>query len=221
MITELTTVLQVQAIISRENIEAVKLVTNTTNYYNETDKTFYVTKDFLSAVTGLFANTNIKSVDFTKFDFSKITTMRNWFNGCKYLEEVKFSQRVKAYNLLDLSCCFQETNIIKLNMSNWIFGQYPVTLSMFVKDCWNLKSVKLPNIMLDDNICIFDNCTNLSSVTFKKLEFFEDDNIGKGWFRGCKNLKKIDCSCWNDNLLKAIKKTQFRHLSEDCVVITK
>lgn len=221
METELTTVLQVQAIISRENIEDVKLVTSTKNYYNEEDKTFYVTKDFLSAVTGLFANTNIKSVDFTKFDFSKITTMRNWFNGCKYLEEVKFSQRVKAYNLLDLSCCFQETNIIKLNMSNWILGKYPVTLSMFVKDCFCLKSVKLPNIMLDDNICIFDNCENLSFIEFKNIELFEDTNIGKGWFRGCHNLKKIDCSCWNKNLLKVIKKTQFRHLPSDCVVITK
>lgn len=221
METELTTVLQVQTTIIRENIEHLKVVTSIKNYYNEEDKTFYVTTDFLSAVTGLFANTNIKSVDFTKFDFSKITTMRNWFNGCKHLEEVKFSQRVKAYNLLDLSCCFQETNIIKLNMSNWIFGQYPVTLSMFVKDCFCLKSVNLPNMVIDDNMYLFDNCENLSFIEFKNIELFEDTNIGKGWFRGCHNLKKIDCSCWNENLLKVIKKTQFRHLPADCIVITK
>lgn len=221
METELTTVLQIQAIIIRENIEYLKVVTSTKNYYNENNKTFYVTKDFLSAVTGLFANTNIKSVDFTKFDFSKITTMRNWFNGCKHLEEVQFSQRVKAYNLLDLSCCFQETNITKLNMSNLILGKYPVTLSMFVKDCFCLKSVKLPNMVIDDNMYLFDNCENLSFIEFKNIELFEDTNIGKGWFRGCHNLKKIDCSCWNENLLKVIKKTQFRHLADDCVVITK
>ena len=219
--TELTTVLQVQAIIMRENIEHLKVVTSTKNYYNEEDKTFYVTKDFLSAVTGLFSATNIISIDFTKFDFSEITTMRNWFNDCVHLEEVKFSQRVKAYNLLDLSNCFRNTSIVKLNMSNWILGQYPVTLSMFLKDCCNLKSVNLPNMVIDDNMYLFDNCDNLSFIEFKNIELFEDTNIGKGWFRGCHNLKKIDCSCWNENLLKVIKKTQFRHLSEDCVVITK
>ena len=221
METELTNVLQVLAIIIRENIEHLKVVTSTKNYYNEEDKTFYVTKDFLSSVTGLFSETNIVSVDFTKFDFSEITTMRNWFNNCVHLEEIKFSQRVKAYNLLDLSNCFRNTRIVKLNMANWILGQYPVTLSMFVKDCCNLKSINLPNMVIDDNMYLFDNCEILSSVTFKKIEFFEDDNIGKGWFRGCKNLKQIDCSCWNENLLKVIKKTQFRHLSEDCVIITK
>lgn len=141
----LSTVSQVQSIVISEEIENMKLVTSTNNYYNKKDKTFYVTKDFLASVTGLFSYTNIKSVDFSKFDFTELTTMSHWFHSCSQLEEVIFPEIVICHKLKSLTRCFAFTNIKTLDLSNWHIRN-TIEIDLLCENCQQLESLKLPKV---------------------------------------------------------------------------
>ena len=192
--TELTANFQIQTIVMSESIENVKLVTSTKNCYNEKDKTFYVTKDFLASVTGLFSYTNIKSADFTKFDFSEITTMSHWFHACSQLEKVIFPEIVICQKLTSLTRCFSYTNIKTLDLSNWQIRN-TIEIDLLCENCNQLESLKLPRVTVAHSRQMAFGCKNLKTVN-APIIFTSHINEWphKVLFQGCSTIEKIDLS---------------------------
>ena len=59
------------------------------NIFIPNENRFIVQKNLLANKPNLLCEcATLKTVDFTKFDFSEITTMKNWFNGCRHLERI-------------------------------------------------------------------------------------------------------------------------------------
>ena len=226
--TELTASFQIQTIIMSKQIENVKFVTSTKNYYNEKDKTFYVTKYFLASVTGLFSYTTIKSVDFTKFDFSEISTMENWFNSCRNLDEIIFPTTVFAHKLKSLTRCFAYTNIKTLDLSNWQIRN-TIEIDLLCENCNQLESLKLPRVTVAHSRQMAFGCKNLKTVeapiTFTS---YTNNWPHKVMFQGCSKIEKIDLSESNleenpnkidsiESLMKNYGNLKFAN--KDCVVI--
>lgn len=224
----LSTVSQVQSIVISEEIENMKLVTSTNNYYNKKDKTFYVTKDFLASVTGLFSYTNIKSVDFSKFDFTEITTMSHWFHSCSQLEEVIFPKIVICHKLKSLTRCFAFTNIKTLDLSNWHIRN-TIEIDLLCENCQQLESLKLPKVTVSHSRELAFCCKNLKTVeapiTFTS---YINEWPHKVMFQGCSKIEKIDLSEANleqkpnkidsiESLMKNYGNLKFAN--KDCVVI--
>lgn len=68
--------------IKQDKLKHITVETGNKNIYIPTESKFIVTKDLLVDEIRVFANLyyqDVKTIDLTKFDFSEITTMEEWF----------------------------------------------------------------------------------------------------------------------------------------------
>ena len=112
---------------------------------------------------------NLKSLDITDFDTSKVTNMGSMFNSCSSLEN------------LDLSC-FNTGNVKNME-------------AMFLS-CSNLKSLDLTSFNTDkvaEMYNIFRGCNNLMSLDISSFKI--NTNQINGMFEDCFSLSKIAVPC--------------------------
>lgn len=222
----------IHKIIFAHNIKHLIVVTGEENCYIENENKFVFTPNFLSDHRLVFAHSSdLYSIDFRDFDFSEIKNMSGWFYRCTNLTNIYFPAVVNAQKLYSLSSTFAETNIKKLNLSNWNFGAYPVDLSACVEDCNSLEAVTIGEVNITEMNHFAENDKNLQSATFYNTYFMRESgaitsrpDFIKNIFKNCKNLKQVDFST-SKNSRKFLKKSlkQYKEMlttiNEDCLIV--
>ena len=90
----------------RNQLVNITIETGKENIFIPNENRFIVQKNLLTNKPNLLCEcATLKTVDFTKFDFSEITTMKNWCNGCRHLERIIVSEQ------FDLSNFYIDNNI--------------------------------------------------------------------------------------------------------------
>lgn len=156
-----------------------------------------VTDSFFENMPNVFSCCfKLKSIDFTNFDFSKITTMESWFYHCCSLETVIFPKNMNCKVLTNLTRTFQKTSLKNLDLSNWQFDTtMPVLMENTFAFCDHIEKIILPNIIFDNISSLALCCFKLKSVAFTGGEFTEMCiNKSVDSFGDCKNITLIDMS---------------------------
>lgn len=133
---------------------------------------------------------------FNQSNYSKIPNLNTpelaeagaMFYGCQYLKELP---EMDLRNLTNGNYMFCGCSQIA-KTPNYMFKNAPKAGMMFA-NCTNLQEVKISesntsmDIYVTDPICMFQNCTKLSSLE-KKIFFGADTTSVKGMFYGCTSL---------------------------------
>lgn len=178
------------------------------NIFLNTENKLIVTDSFLKNITDVFFGCeHLKSIDFTNFNFSEITTMENWFFGCNHLKTVIFPENMDCKNLTNLNRTFQITSLKNIDLSHWQFDTtVPVSMEYIFAFCDHLEKIILPNVIFDNIGCLALDCFKLNSVSFAGGEFTEDGiNQSVDSFGNCKNIELIDMSNFKTRYLKGLK----------------
>lgn len=185
----------IKKIVTKYNLSHIVIETGKDNVFIKSENKFIVTKDFLSNFPFLFfLATELKTVDFSNFDFSEIQTMAYWFNGAFNLKKIIFPKVVKCDKLNSLQGCFSYTGLHDLDLSNWSF-KMPVDLSLLVSSCSKIKKLTLPDTSVYACKNLASRCSSLKEIDFNGIFYNEKEfNIkNNSWFIGCVSLKKINC----------------------------
>lgn len=178
------------------------------NIFLNTENKLIVTDSFLKNITDVFFGCeHLKSIDFTNFNFSEITTMENWFFGCNHLKTVIFPENMDCKNLTNLNKTFQITSLKNIDLSHWQFDTtVPVSMEYIFAFCDHLEKIILPNVIFDNIGGLALDCFKLNSVSFAGGEFTEDCiNQSVDSFGNCKNIELIDMSNFKTRYLKGLK----------------
>ena len=220
----LTKPTDLKKIVDYRKLENIVIATGKKNQFIPDENKFVVTKEFLKDVTHLLSWCfSLKSVDFTNFDFSEITTMNQWFIGCNNLTEIVFPEEVDCPNLQSLSNCFTYTAIKSLNFKEWYFLK-EVNLEQMCKACHYLEDLKLPKVNSLSSNNIACDCENLQTVECP-LTFMDNEQewLHNNMFENCSNLICLNCSnakIQNKNLnIKNILRKNLKNTHKDLVVI--
>ena len=128
----------------------------------------------ITSFDNLFANSDVKSINFKNFVRNNIKSMKGMFSGCSLLSEINLSN-FNTEKVTDMSDMFRncsllkEINVTKFNTNNVIYFN-----GMF-SGCNSLIKLNLSNF-------------NTNNVT----------NMG-GMFYGCSSLKELNISNFNTN----------------------
>lgn len=178
------------------------------NIFLNTENKLIVTDSFFKNITDVFFGCeHLKSIDFTNFNFSEITTMENWFFGCNHLKTVIFPENMDCKNLTNLNRTFQITSLKNIDLSHWQFDTtVPVSMEYIFAFCDHLEKIILPNVIFDNIGGLALDCFKLNSVSFAGGEFTEDGiNQSVDSFGNCKNIELIDMSNFKTRYLKGLK----------------
>ena len=131
----------------------------------------------------VFEGCNLKRIDLSGWDTSKVTDFENMFHGCLKLENVKLSNLnvSNAKNLTNMFCCCNSLKI--LDLSNWDTSNVTSTIQMFAGD-GNLEKVYIGNKWNMNNVendsAMFDGCYN---IVGEKGTKYESNKIFKDYAR--------------------------------------
>ncbi len=135
---------------------------------------------------------NLKKVDFSEFDTSKVTDMSHMFYFCLGLEQLDLNEW-NVSNVTDMCGMFSYCSSLKqLNISKWDVRKVTDMRSLFY-NCdgltkldlskWNMNSVTTMSSMFQDS-------DNLAEVKLGKANSGTLQNLSSV-FQSCENLKKI------------------------------
>ena len=137
---------------------------------------------------------SLLNLDLSSFDTSNVTDMKNMFDKCNYLKEIKGLNNFKTNKVEDMSQMFEECEKIKiLDLSN--FDTKNVTdMSFMFNQCVNLEQIFGINKIITKKVKLmngmFQRCEKLK---YLDLSGFDTSNvfIMKDMFKKCFNLKGI------------------------------
>ena len=97
----------------------LEITSNLTIYFDESVETYDLSGFFSCSADATDCNEGkITSIDFSNFDFSKVSSLVNLFNGCKSLTSVNF-QKSDPKQITDMSSMFEGcTSLASLDLSN-------------------------------------------------------------------------------------------------------
>ena len=126
----------------------LEITSNLTIYFDESVETYDLSGFFSCSADATDCNEGkITSIDFSNFDFSKVSSLVNLFNGCKSLTSVNF-QKSDPKQITDMSSMFEGcTSLASLDLSNLV----PTNLQ------------KVPKM--------FSGCSNLIFLNIAKFDF--------------------------------------------------
>lgn len=221
---KLTKPTDLKKIVDYRKLENIVIATGKKNQFIPDENKFVVTKEFLKDVTHLLSWCfSLKTVDFTDFDFSEITTMNQWFIGCNNLTEIVFPEEVDCPNLQNLRSCFTYTKIKSLNFKEWYFLK-EVDLDKMCESCHSLEDLKLPKVNSLSSYKIAYDCEQLTTIECPLIFMCnEQDLLHNYMFYDCKNLCFLNCAnakSNNKNLsIKNIMSKNLQNTHKDLVVI--
>ena len=198
----------IKKIVTKYNLSHIVMETGDRNIFLNTENKLIVTDSFLKNITNVFFGCeHLKSIDFTNFNFSEITTMENWFFGCNHLKTVIFPENMDCKNLTNLNRTFQITSLKNIDLSHWQFNTtVPVSMEYTFAFCDYLEKIILPNVIFDNIGGLALDCFKLHSVSFTGGEFTEKGiNNSQDSFGNCKNIELIDISNFKTRYLKGLK----------------
>ena len=134
--------------------------------------------------------TNIKKIDLSNFDFSKVNNMYGMFFKCSDLEEVKFG--TKAPKPSNAGVLFQGCiKLTSVDLSNFDFSLFNDFYGMFL-DCNNIEIIKFGNIPSVSNFGVaFQNCLKLETIDLSTINLSGTSNM-LNMFYGCPKLKNVN-----------------------------
>ena len=222
--------------IKRDKLQHITVETGGKNIYIPQESKFIVTKDLLVDETEVFSHLwdtfmFAKTIDFTNFDFSEITTMENWFEYSYNLEKVIFPEKMNMPKLKSLACIFQFCKALKEVDLSWIETNSQVSCFLAFRGCENLSNLTFPKITLKSIGSIAENAYKLQKVKLpielmlseKEFAFVPDE-----MFKNCYNLKMIDMNeaklVTNSDHIHNLKdlleaKKNLLNVPDDCLII--
>ena len=159
--------------------------------------------DPLKKMAGFFEGcSNIISLDFSNFDSSCVTNMRNLFSKCSKLKEITGLNKFATNKVNNMYMMFQECSELKtLDLSN--FDTKNVTdMGFMFNKCKNLKEIKGINKFVTKEVKnmerMFSECSELETLDLSSFTTYNTTKFSH-MFDKCKKLKEFK---GNDNLVE-------------------
>ena len=171
----------------------------------ERDINFVITRfnTQIESVANMFNGlTNMKEIDTSNFDFSKVTNMDSMFNGCSNLEKINFGN-INTSLVENMERLFQNCiSLTSINLSNFDTSLVTSMNSMF-RVCESLNSIDVSNFNtsnVEDMMDMFAFNNNLISIELSNFNTSKVKNL-KGMFYKCQTLKYLDLSNFDTTLV--------------------
>ncbi len=155
-------------------------------------------------IGGIFKNcVNLKSLDLSEFDTSRITNMSELFSGCRSLTDLNLND-FKTGNVTNMEeMFFGCRSLTNLDVSSFDTGNVGNMGGMF-EDCIALSSLDLSNFetgSVTNMQNMFKNCRSLDSLD---LSSFTTEKVGgmAGMFQDCSSLTDLDISSFGEYMIK-------------------
>ena len=158
--------------------------------YISSNKTIYANPE-----SDYFMNNfeNIKEVDISNLDTSKVVNMKYAFNGCSSLKKIN-TDKLDTSNVENMSSIFANcTSLESVDLSKLNTKNVTDMSDMFCK-CSNLKSIDLSNFdtsNVENMSYMFGDCNGLTEINLNDLNTKKVTNM-MAMFTNCKNLNEID-----------------------------
>ncbi len=145
-----------------------------------------------------FYKTGFKSLDFSELNTDNITTMKESFCECYYLESIDLSNFVTK-KVTNLAALFAVDRSLKnINLTGWD-TQNVTNMSQIFYGCTELNSLDLTNLNTQNvtNMSeMFYNCSSLTSLDISSFNTSSVKNMSS-MFGSCSALTKLDFSNFN------------------------
>ncbi len=149
---------------------------------------------------------NLKDIDISGFNTSKVTNMENMFAGCKSLEELDLSNfdTSQVTNMFGMfrGCC----NLTNLDLRNFNTSKVKNMAWMFL-ECENLVSLNVSNFntsQVEDMDSMFDRCSSLTNLNVSNFDTSKVTSMDRMW-AGCKALMNLNISDFNTSEVKNMR----------------
>ena len=150
----------------------------------------------LTTVLKMFYNVkNIKEIDFSNFDFSKVETMEWMLYGCSDIEKINF-KNINTILVKNMKGLFKGCSLLtSIDVSNFDTSEVTTMDSMFA-ECTNLKTLDVSNFKTSNSQDMYNMFGECSSLTYLDLSSFDTSNVKnfQEMFNKCSNLKYLDLS---------------------------
>ena len=162
------------------------------------DNTVYISSNktiYANPESDYFMNNfeNIKEVDISNLDTSKVVNMKYAFNGCSSLKKIN-TDKLDTSNVENMSSIFANcTSLESVDLSKLNTKNVTDMSDMFFK-CSNLKSIDLSNFdtsNVENMSYMFGDCNGLTEINLNDLNTKKVTNM-MSMFTNCKNLNEID-----------------------------
>ena len=162
------------------------------------DNTVYISSNktiYANPESDYFMNNfeNIKEVDISNLDTSKVVNMKYAFNGCSSLKKIN-TDKLDTSNVENMSSIFANcSNLESIDLSKLNTKNVTDMSDMFFK-CSNLKSIDLSNFdtsNVENMSYMFGDCNGLTKINLNDLNTKKVTNM-MAMFTNCKNLNEID-----------------------------
>ena len=186
--------------------------------FNESENTIILIWDSnLINCNEMFKNcSNITEFDFTNFDTSEVTIMRDMFLSCYSLTEINVSNfNTSSLNHMD-GMFYDCISLTSLNLSN--FDTSKVTMMAYLfRGCSSLTYLDISNFdtsQVENMIDIFWGCSEIVSLDIfnfntSKVTFMD------GMFNGCSKLSSLNLSHFDTSKVISI-----RYMFHECSSLT-
>lgn len=199
---KLKTIQEFENILNLHQLTHIVIESGYENIYQPSTNTFIVTDDFLSNEPELFAYKDFLTyIDFSKFSFTNVKTMQDWFRGCSRLKTIIFPRNMQCLKLKDLSYCFAGTLLTELDLSYWNFDKNEVNIAGLIYSCKKVSKLVLPQATFLSISNLANHASSLTFVKFNSSKFkvsqrynWNVRNFAQQCFFNCFNLEIVDCS---------------------------
>ena len=149
---------------------------------------------------------NIKEIDLSNFDFSKVTDLTQMFNDCDNLEKIEFGN-INTSSVIFINTMFQSCFKLKsIDFSNFDTSQV-IDMSFMFSVCSSLEKIEFGNIntsSVEDMNCMFQGCYLLTSIDLSYFDTSKVTDMGS-MFSRCNQLKYLNLSNFNTSKVETIK----------------
>ena len=149
---------------------------------------------------------NIKEIDFSEFDFSKVTTMENMFAFCYNLERINFGN-INTLSVVNMKWLFYRCfNLLSIDVSNFDTSKVTTMQGMFY-NCSSLSTIN-PSNFKTSNVESFHTflykCNEITFIDLSSLDTSKATDM-TGMFTDCFNLESINVSNFNTSNVETFK----------------
>ena len=162
----------------------------------------------LDTLNPMFKNLkNIKEIDLSNFDSSKVISMVEMFNGCSNLEKIIFGN-INTSLVANFNSLFKNCNKLKsIDLSNIDISKVTNMESMFL-GCSSIEKINFGNIntsSLNKMTNLFKDCSKLKTVNLSYFDTSKVTNMSS-MFSGGSNLRYLDLSNFNTSIVGSTDK---------------
>ena len=159
----------------------------------------------------------LEALDVSHFDTSKVTSMFGMFNGCKSLRKLDVSH-FDTSKVTDMSSMFRDcAKLTEINVSNFNTSSLKL-MSLMFRGCSGLKTLDIDSFDTRNVTAmqgVFYMCSNLESVNVSHFDTSEVTTM-QYLFYGCTKLKDVNVTGFN-----TAKVTNFGNMFGYCSSLTK